>query len=100
MSGGSFNYLCNRSGIEIIEDEEMLDSMIESLKNYDPGADKAVVDSQAVLADARRLRAELAKLDEKIEPLRAVWRAVEWHHSFDCGPEDVQIALSKFNEKG
>ncbi len=26
MSGGSFNYLCNRSGIEIIEDEEMLDS--------------------------------------------------------------------------
>lgn len=90
MSGGSFDYLCFKDIGEVLASGN-LQPMANALMEY-KGGEKAAADTLAFLA-------VLPPLDERLRPLRDVWRAVEWHHSADSGPDDVVEALKTYETR-
>ncbi len=92
MSGGSFNYLCHKEAFDLLAYSEELDGMIAALRQYENG-EKVAQTTVDLLADIQRIK---TGLEERLEPLREVWRAVEWHHSSDYSQEQAQEAIDKF----
>lgn len=85
MSGGSFDYLYARESLpELLERTDSINSMSQTLRNA--GQEQAASDTEALLA-------ELAIFEEYIlaraDRLRGIWKAVEWTHSCDWGPESI-----------
>lgn len=91
MSGGSFNYLCNRDADDIDEALGDLEAMRDRLValGYDDAARET---------DELRLIVRLHQVRRKtiLDRMRAVWRAVEWFDSGDSGPNVVREALTKY----
>lgn len=93
MSGGSYNYLCYKDGIEIFERKEELNSMRERLTKL--GYLDAAKETESVLLimDSFEVR-----LQARLDRMRDVWQAVEWCDSGDSGKEDVENAIEKYRE--
>lgn len=90
MSGSSFGYLCQKNAVEVLA-SPYLEKMGEALAAYE-GGDLAAYATLELVA----LR---AMIEERIEPLRDVWEAVERHHSADTGPEPVAVALATYETR-
>lgn len=86
MSGGSFNYLCTQYPPSTEELGHML-SELEALGYAQDAAEATRV----------MLAAVSYPTDESYqEPLRGVWRAVEWWRSCDSTETDVRQALARY----
>ena len=96
MSGGSYNYLCNREAGEILDGQgasdlvEMRDALRERGVLDAAGQTDAVI---ATIAEARQL------VEMRLEALRDVWKAVEWHDSGDWGPERIDGAIAEYRRR-
>ena len=87
MSGGSYNYLCFKDGTDIGSHGEELNKMVVRLKelNY-----------PAIANDTEEIADFFLQLNEKIDKLRDVWQAVEWHDSGDSSIENVVNEAIKY----
>jgi len=93
MSGGSYNYLCYKEGIDIFERREELKSMRDRLVEL--GYLDAAKETESVLLvmDSFEVR-----LQARLERMRDVWQAVEWWDNGDSGRDDVENAIEKYRE--
>lgn len=91
MSGGSFNYLCHAH--DLGDRRGDIEEMAKAIEAYDhPYA--------SVLArDTRRVLGFLKSADTQAERLHEVWHDVEWHHSNDCGEDQVLQAIQEYRER-
>lgn len=95
MSGGSFNYLCNKDATDLLaERENSFAEMTVFLEENFPGT-QAAKDTRALFERYRGLQAELDS-----EPLRSlrdnVWHAVEWWKSGDYSHDQAQAAVDGY----
>lgn len=91
MSGGSFDYVSTRDPEGVPGEQH--EAIVEALAKYQaPGAAEAV---EALLDIIKRWR-EAAAAWEAFSP---ILKAVEWDHSGDWGPEEVELALAKWMEE-
>ena len=93
MSGGSFNYLCYKDGIDIFERREELKSMRDRL--IELGYLDAAKETESILLvmDSFEVR-----LQARLDRIRDVWQTVEWCDSGDSEKEDVEKAIEKYRE--
>ena len=92
MSGGSFNYLCHSWCLEdLIPKIGELSRMIDALTEF--GATDAAKETEALRLD---IAAFDVRVSAKLKRLQDVWRAIEWLHSCDWGPEQVEEELRKY----
>ena len=97
MSGGSYNYLCHRDAGDVLDGQgaEDLVAMRDALRGLGfldaAGQTDAVI---ATIAEARQL------VELRMETLRDVWKAVEWHDSNDWGPERIDDAIAAYRRGG
>lgn len=93
MSGGSYNYLCYKDGIDIFERREELKSMRDRLVEL--GYLDAAKETESILLimDSFEVR-----LQARLDRIRDVWQAVEWCDSGDSGREGVENAIEKYRE--
>lgn len=105
MSGGHLNYIQWKETQDILNNTNSL-SEIEYASKYlasfgELGA-KAIAKNDEALVKLRALRdqiqREIEALDATLEPLRGVWRSIDFHGSNDIGDEDIIAVLTKFNE--
>ena len=94
MSGGSYNYLCNRMADEILQIEGDIENMTERLASLGYAKD-AAKETALLLA---RMRTFEVYVETAMERLRDVWKAVEWWDSADWGEDEVKQALEKYRE--
>lgn len=95
MSGGSYNYLCDRYAHNIGEATGDLAEMLDRLRGlgYAPRATAATERVRRLLADHGRV------LDEAIDAIKDVWHAVEWRDSSDWGDDQMRAAIDKFEKE-
>lgn len=95
MSGGSFDYLASQYSLtELLERTDHIDTMGQTLRNA--GHEQAAAATESILADIKAFEESILA---RVEELRGVWKAVEWHASADWGPEAVTEEVEAFNEK-
>lgn len=94
MSGGSYNYLCNRMAEEILQIQSDIERMAEKLATLGYAKD-AAKETSHLLA---RSRAFEVYVETAMERLREVWKAVEWWDSADWGEDSVKQALEEYRE--
>lgn len=95
MSGGSFNYLYGKDLAMLLE------SGMSDLKHMAEELDGLGYDA-APLRDRtneliERIREVEADINEEIQRLAPVWRAVEWWCSCDSSREQVFVAIGEYN---
>ena len=98
MSGGSFNYLCDRDAVDLIHDDRDLVVMRKALAEY-PHAAQAVALTDRALAHLAVIRTHLDALAAMRRDLYDVHHAVEWHRSADVSEDAVTRALAAFNTR-
>ena len=92
MSGGSFNYLCHREPLDLpSEDVAHMASELRAASAVD-----AADATDAILAE---IRSFTALLEQRLEPLRSVWMAMEWWQSCDWSEEQFRAALAGWRER-
>lgn len=91
MSGGSFNYLCHRSAVDIFHGDD-LTRMAEQLESMGYAA-------RAAAEATRRIVAKQDELDAAIADIAPVWRAIEWWQSCDFSQQEAWKAIGAW-EKG
>jgi len=91
MSGGSYDYLCYKDGMEINSHREQLAQMRDRLTEL--GYKDAAKETESVIL---LLEAFEVRLKARLERLQKVWQAVEWCDSGDCGKEDVEEAINNY----
>lgn len=93
MSGGSFNYLCFKDGLELVHHTDELDRMAAFLRRWCPEAEQAAMDTTEiadwVIAQAKAIEARVAEFQD-------LWHEVEWWQSGDCGEDRAREALARF----
>lgn len=104
MSGGSFNYLCNRETEDLLDlgGDELLAMRAELAERPDGALAVAMIDSlvatlSSLRADREAFRQRCADVDVSRRELNAVFHAVEWWRSADWGEDRVIAALAKLN---
>jgi len=97
MSGGSFGYLCYKEADELFSSgpRRELASMIEALSEI-PNAEDAARETAELEALLKRTLFRVEAMQKRLSP---VWRAVEWWHSCDWGPDQVQEALDAYRNE-
>lgn len=91
MSGGSFDYLCMSYDVgTLLARQDKIGSMAQTLRDW--GHDGAAGETEALLAELKHLDASVM---DRVERLRAVWKAVEWTVSCDWGPDSVGEAVQE-----
>jgi hypothetical protein len=97
MSGGYFNYLCDKDGAGLLGDQTRDDllAMALMLQMRPDGAEVADA-TFAALQDARE---SLLRLQSHIDQLHGVWKALEWKCSGDWGDEQVCEAISDYRAR-
>ena len=93
MSGGSFNYLCHAFEDELFKRDSDLAEMAVALNEY-PDGGVAARETEEIRAF---IRAACMRVEVRSNRLREVWKAVEWHHSNDSGPDRVAAALKAYH---
>lgn len=88
MSGGSYNYLFEKSAGEFGPDNDDFLAMLNRLDEvgYAPIA----------AADTRLILTKLGEIQALIDGLGAVWKAVEWCDSSDTGPDTMRTVLTGY----
>ncbi|RKR29814.1 hypothetical protein [Arthrobacter oryzae] len=95
MSGGSFDYLCSQYALtDLLDRTDSIDTMGQALRNA--GHDEAAAATESVLADIKTFEESILA---RVQALRGVWKAVEWTHSGDWGPESIAEEASAFTAK-
>jgi hypothetical protein len=89
VSGGSFDYLCYQGLQELAENIELLEEMAEVLE--EEGSTQAAKDTLKIIEQIKGL--------DVPEPLRNVWRAVEWWKSCDWGKEQAMEVIAKYDAR-
>lgn len=95
MSGGSFNYLCYREVDELINSQDDLESMRNTLIKY--GYEDIAKDTQRLIEHIKSARRTIETLGNMLEP---VFHAVEWYESGDYGEDTMIKILEKYRKKG
>lgn len=96
MSGGSYNYICNRDADELVASHsDDMDSMLTRLQGLGY-ADDAAAETQGVIDDLAELRRLMARIDRRMRPVQAVWRAMEWWDSLDSSEDGFRRALDEW----
>jgi len=89
MSGGSFNYLCQRDAEEIssyLSDMEDMANELQALGQIELEAEtRAIMDEYTLF---------FTTMQARIDVISPVWRAVEWACSGDTGIEAVLRAAA------
>jgi hypothetical protein len=94
VSGGSFDYLCMSFDLDALLDrQEQLESMATQLREW--GYDGAADETDAVRTELQSLKTSVL---DRVERLRAVWKAVEWTVSCDWGPDSVAEAVKELGQ--
>jgi hypothetical protein len=90
MSGGSYNYLCNRQPGELLDCREDIESARHSLLALD-AADVAQVltDVLGIIGNYR------PAVEAKMDSVYGVLHELEWWHSNDHSEEDFRAALAE-----
>lgn len=89
MSGGSFHWLFSQYGDDLFNVREDLDLMEAELRRQGyPGLATRTAEVRAAIHEA------VEAIDAKAEPLRMVWRAVEWLIDGDGGAETLKEAAA------
>jgi len=96
MSGGSFDYLCNKSGSDLLQHLDMLEAMVNQLERWSPGS-HAHVDAAIILARLKRIEEEIGEFPPRA--LAEVFRVVELAVSNDCSEQDAINAVLKYQER-
>lgn len=96
MSGGSFNYLCNKDeAYQIMENKVEVEDMAQAL---------FVLGYDDIAKDVRRLYEYIRSAEIRIEALakilKPVFHAVEWYESSDYGKEELERELEKYRKCG
>jgi hypothetical protein len=93
MSGGSFNYLCDRyDAAGLLDGMRDLEAMSDRLAELGYANDAASETRELLL----NLRVMEMRCEVAIKRLRDVWRAVEWFDSCDWGEGSIGEALSTY----
>jgi succinate dehydrogenase/fumarate reductase flavoprotein subunit len=90
MSGGSFEYLCQKDAAEVLAVLETVRRMAATLEEEFGHLAKDAVD--ATLGIVRRGE----ELQEEIDDLKDLWKAVEWWQSGDYGRDRALVELGKW----
>lgn len=90
MSGGHYNYLCFKDSTDIGGEAEELEKMTERLKE---------LGFFTIARDTEKIAEAFIGLNEKIEPLRDVWYAVEWYDSGDWTKDQMIEELENYYKK-
>ena len=92
MSGGSYNYLCYASIDELITKHgQDLDDMVQALVAV--GAQDAARETESLRLILRHFE---VRMQARLDRLSPVWKAVEWCHSGDTGPDGIDDALAQY----
>lgn len=101
MSGGSFDYLYNAyasDGINgLLDHRKQIVLMAVALEHY-PNSSLAIAGTDRILKGLDDLDELLHELLVIVE-LDQVWKAVERHHSADCGSDAVETAIAEYNRR-
>jgi hypothetical protein len=92
MSGGSYDYLCDKSADEIGNMENQLQRMADRLARLGYAEDAAKETMETLL----EIRQAKNRIQTRINRLRDVWYAVEWWDSCDTTEDAVRTALAKY----
>lgn len=93
MSGGSYDYLCDKYSEELFDCFTMLRKMSGRLLEL--GYDDAAKDTITLLTIMTGM---LKTIDVRADRIREVWKAVEWYDSSDWGLEEVVDAIQKYRK--
>lgn len=96
MSGGSYDYLYSKSSEDLIFNSEKLDSMIARLIELD--LLDISQDSLMIKSDLYNIKLLLSQIQDKIDKLSPVWKAVEWFDSSDYGISEVLDSVEKYTK--
>ena len=92
MSGGSYNYLCDKARWgEVVDIPADLDEMAERLAGL-PYAAKAAADTAAVIETLRTAQ-------EQAKELADVWHAIEWWDSNDWGEDQAAKVIAGYETR-
>lgn len=96
MLGGSLNRVGDRPMAELVggEHDDTLGQLVDGARGL-PFGGIIVAQTEAALADFRRLREELEALERKYGPLREVWRQLDLWWSTDAREHDVRRAVEE-----
>ena len=94
MSGGSFDYLCYADLDDLFNRLGQIEEMAEAIAAY-PDGEAASIDTHEIVAFIHTARRRIEARRRRLEP---VWKAVEWHHSGDYGPDAVDRGLKAYYE--
>lgn len=93
MSGGSYGYLCWKSGLEeIVAVQHQLRSMGDRLAGLGYAKD-AALETEELLVMLRQWEVQVQVRAQRLEH---VWKAIEWWDSCDWGEERVKAALAAY----
>lgn len=92
MSGGSFDYLCFAETDALPQRLAQVEEMADALAAY-PDGEAASLDTHELVAIIRTAE---RRIEARRRRLADVWKAVEWHHSHDYGPDAVGRALKAY----
>lgn len=91
MSGGSFDYLCDKTAEELFDRENTLELMFSALLSAD--AEDAAAETEDLVAMIRQCR---VRIEVRRRRLEKVWHAMEWWRSGDWGESQFKEALAKY----
>jgi hypothetical protein len=94
MSGGSFDYLCFKDAGQLMERQDLLETMADALAKLGYAQDVAR-ETQDLLLD---YRAFYSRAQARIERLEAIWRAIEWWYSCDTSEATFKVVLQEWRE--
>jgi len=94
MSGGSYNYLFSKTGENIDEARQDMSEMLDRLVEL--GYLEAAKETQDAISilDLFKL-----KIQEKIDRLSKVWKAVEWYDSNDWEEDEIEKAIEEYRKR-
>lgn len=94
MSGGSYNYLCNRQPGELLDYREDLENARDTLLTLDAG------DVAQVLTDIIDLARQYRDaVEHKMDTIYTVLHELEWWHSNDHSEDDFRTALAAYRAR-
>lgn len=92
MSGGSFNHLCYKDAVELVNSVELIESMRDALRETGR-ADDAAQKTDELLAV---MACHMNHIQALAEKLRIVWHGMEWWRSMDYSEGSFIEALEKW----
>lgn len=92
MSGGSYNYLCFMEPDQISQHYADLAAMRDALADDYPDAAKETETVRLIWNQFEVL------MRARLDRLSPVWKAVEWTHSGDTGPDAIKDAIAEYRK--